>query len=245
MRSVYAIAKKELWGFFLSPVAYVVLAVFLLVQGIFFWLYLAYLSQPGAYSIAPLSLFFGGGLLWFLVIPLAPVVTMRLGAEELKTGTVETLMTAPVSDLEVVSGKYLGAMALYVAAWLPTVLYVVILRSYSTVDMGPVYGGYLGVLLLGFFFIAVGLFASFVSKNQVVAFLLAFAILLLLLLLSFLSGLVTSTFWKGLWNYVNLVSILQDFARGIVSTKAVTYFVSGAALFLTLSYQALQTRRWR
>ncbi len=179
------------------------------------------------------------------MIVMAPVITMKLGAEEAKTGTIETLMTAPVSDLEVVLGKYLGAMGLYVAAWLPTALYVVVLRTYSTVDMGPVYAGYLSILLVGFFFIAVGLFASFVSKNQVVAAILAFVILLMMLLMSLPAFLVTSHFWKDVFGYIDLYTNMQDFAKGVINTRAVVYFLSGAALFLALSYQALQTRRWR
>ena len=246
MRAVFAIAKKELHAFFMAPMAYVVIAAFLLMNGFLFSVILAALSQPGAFSASPMALFFGGTLFfWIFMIVMAPVITMKLGAEEAKTGTIETLMTAPVSDLEVVLGKYLGALGLYVAAWLPTALYVVVLRAYSTVDMGPVYAGYLSILLLGFFFLAVGLFASFVSKNQVVAAILGFAILLMLLLLSLLAFLVTSPFWKEVFGYVDLYTNMQEFAKGIVSTRPVVYFLSGAALFLALSYQALQTRRWR
>ncbi|MGC8723478.1 MAG: ABC transporter permease [Acidobacteriota bacterium] len=246
MRAVMAIARKELTSYFFAPMAYIVIAAFLLMNGFIFSVILAALSQPGAFSAQPMLLFFGGTtFFWIFMIVMTPVITMKLGAEERKTGTIETLMTAPVSDLEVVIGKYLGAMALYAAAWLPTVLYVWALTAYSKVDAGPVISGYLGVLMVGMFFIAIGLFTSLVSKNQVVAAILCFAILLLLILISILTFLVTDPFWKPILQYVDLWSIMQGFAKGVVDSRSVVYCLSGTALFLALGYQAMQTRRWR
>ena len=246
MNAVLAIARKELLSFFFAPMAYIVIAAFLLMNGFIFAVILAALSQPGAFSTSPMSVFFGGTLFfWIFLIVMIPVITMKLGAEEFKTGTVETLMTAPVSDLEVVLGKYLGALALYAAAWLPTALYPVVLSAYSQVDWGPVLSGYLGVLLVGAFFVAIGLFTSFVSKNQMVAAILAFAVLLLLLSISVISFMATAPLWKGILEYVDLWTVIQGFAKGLIDTRALIYLLSGAGFFLALSYQALQTRRWR
>lgn len=246
MRAMLAIARKELLSYFFAPMAYIVIGAFLLMNGFLFAVILSALSQPGTTSTSPMIVFFGGTLFfWIFMILMAPVMTMKLGADEHKTGTLETLLTAPVSDLEVVFGKYLGAVALYVAAWLPTLVYVWVLSRYSTVDLGPVFAGYLGVLLVGMFFLAIGLFTSLVSRNQVVAAMLAFAALVLLLVLSLLSFLLTDPFWKGIAEYIDLWTLMQSFARGAIDTRQVAYCLSGTALFLALSYQALQVRRWR
>jgi ABC-2 type transport system permease protein len=246
MRPVIAIARKEFMSFFFAPVAYVVMASFLAMNGFIFSVILAALSRPGAFSASPMSVFFGGTMFfWIFMILVAPVVTMRLGAEERKTGTIETLMTAPVSDLEVVLGKYAGAVALYVALWFPTLLYAIVLRQYSKVDWGPVGAGYFGILLVGLFFLAAGLFTSFASRNQVVAAILAFGILVLLVTLSILAILTTDPFWKGILEYLDLWGIMQNFGRGVVDSRAIVYCLSGAGLFLALAHQALQARRWQ
>jgi ABC-2 type transport system permease protein len=245
LRVIGAIARKEFLSFFFAPMAYIVTASFLVMNGFLFSLILAALSQPGSSSASPMALFFGGTMFfWIFMILMAPAITMRLGAEERKTGTLETLMTAPVSDAEVVLGKYLGAVAMYAALWLPTLLYCGVLSRFSPVDWGTVGTGYLGVLLVGMLFLAVGLFTSFASRNQVVAAILAFGILVLLILASILSFLATDPLWKGVLEYIDLWGLMQNFARGVVDSRAVVYCLSGAALFLALAHQALQARRW-
>lgn len=245
-RVIGAIARKEFLSFFFAPMAYIVTASFLVMNGFLFSLILAALSQPGSASASPMALFFGGTMFfWIFMILMAPAITMRLGAEERKTGTLETLMTAPVSDAEVVLGKYLGALAMYAALWLPTLLYCGVLSRFSAVDWGTVGTGYLGVFLVGMFFLAVGLFTSFASRNQVVAAILAFGILVLLILASILSFLATDPLWKGVLEYIDLWGLMQNFARGVVDSRAIVYCLSGASLFLALAYQALQARRWK
>jgi len=246
MRALLAIARKELFSFFFAPLAYVVVTTFLVVSGFLFYLFVIALAQPGAYATTPMALFLGGTVFfWLVLIILVPLITMKLGADEFRTGTIETLMTAPVSDLDVVLGKYLGAMALYVAAWLPTGLYALILSRFSDMDVGPVLSGYLGVLLVGAFFVAVGLFTSFVSRHQLVAAIMAFGIFMLLFLFSLFNFFAGQGFWKGVLDYVDLWRIMQDYAKGVIDTRSLLYPISGAVLFLALAYQALQTRRWR
>lgn len=246
MRAALAIARKELLSFFFAPMAYIVVAAFLLMNGFIFAIILSALSQPGAFSSSPMAVFFGGTLFfWIFLILMAPVITMKLGAEEAKAGTIETLLTAPVADWEVVAGKYLGALTLYVACWLPTAIYVWVLTRYAEVDIGPVLSGYLGVLLVGMFFLAIGLFTSMVARNQVVAAILAFAALVLLLAVSILSFMATAPLAKGILDYVDLWGCMQNFAKGVVDSRQVVYLLSGALFFLTLSHQALQSRRWR
>ena len=246
MRAILAIAKKEILSYFLAPMAYIIISAFLLMNGFLFYLILAALSQPNAGSAAPMGVFFGGTLLfWLYLIITVPVITMRLGAEERKSGTIETLMTAPVSDWEVVLGKYSAAMTLYAAMWAPTLLYAFVLTRFGEVDWGPVATGYVGVLLVGTFFVAVGLFTSLLSKNQLVAAIIAFAILTMLLSVSILSFIVTEGFLKSVVEYVDLWGRLQDFSKGILDSRPIIYFLSGAAIFLVLSRQVLETRRWR
>jgi ABC-2 type transport system permease protein len=189
--------------------------------------------------------FFGGSIFtWLFLLVTVPAITMRLGAEETKSGTLETLLTAPVTDLGVVLGKYLGALAVYAACWLPTVLYLWVLTRFSDVDFGPVLSGYLGILLVGMLFTSVGLFTTFASRNQLVAAVTAIAILVLLFMLAILSFLVTDPFWKSVLEYVDLWTNLQTFAKGVVDTRAVVYLLSFSALFLALAHQALGARRW-
>lgn len=246
MSAILAIARKELMSYFFAPMAYIVGASFLLMNGFLFYLILAALSQTGTGSASPMGVFFGGTLLfWLYLIVTVPVITMRLGAEEKKQGTLETLLTAPVSDWEVVLGKYAAALALYAALWLPTGLYALVLSRFGTVDWGPVAGGYLGVLLLGCYFVAIGLFTSFLARNQVVAAILAFAALSMLLSISILTFIATDPTTKSILDYLDLWSRMQDFARGVVDTRPVAYFLAGTALFLALARHALEVRRWR
>ena len=246
MNAVLAIARKEMLSYFFAPMAYIVAASFLLMNGFLFYLIAVSLSQPGASSASPMGVFFGGTLLfWLYLIVTVPVITMRLGAEEKKTGTLETLLTAPVSDWEVVLGKYAAALTLYAALWLPTTLYVAALAQFGPVDWGPVVVGYLGVFLVGAYFVSIGLFTSFLSRNQVVAAILAFAALSMLLSMAILPFLVTDPTAKGIFEYMDLWTHMQNFAKGLVDSRPVVYFLTGTALFLTLSRHALEVRRWR
>jgi len=245
MRATLALAKKELASFFFAPMAYIVIAAFMVMNGFLFYAILAFLSQPGAASTSPMEIFFGGAFLFFVIL-MVPAITMRLGAEERSRGTLETLLTAPISDLEVVLGKYLAALALYAAAWLPTLLFVWVLEVYGEVDPGPVFSGYLGVFLVGALFLSIGLFTSFLSKNQLVAAILAFAALALLLYIpAVASVLSTDPTMKAILRYASFSEALQDFGRGLIDTRAIVFLVSGTAFFLSLARQALETRRWR
>jgi ABC-2 type transport system permease protein len=246
VNAILAIARKELLSYFFAPMAYIVASAFLVMNGFLFYIILVALSQPSAGNASPMMLFFGGTLFsWLYLIVTVPVLTMRLGAEEKKAGTLETLLTAPVSDWEVVLGKFAAAFTLYVVLWIPTVLYPLVLSQFGKVDWGPVAGGYLGILLVGAYFISVGLFTSFLSRNQVVSAILAFAILSLLLSMAILPFLVMDPVAKGILDYLDLFSRIQDFAKGLVDTRPVVYFISGTALFLALTRHALEVRRWR
>ena len=166
MRKTWALVWRELIAYFSSPLAYVVMTAFLFINGYVFWLIVAYLNDPRTQAMAPLKLLFGGTIFfWLFVLFVVPVITMRLLAEERRSGTLEVLLTAPVSETQVVIAKFLSAFAFYVVLWLPTLAYVAILASYSKLDWGPVAAGYLGIALLGGLFLSIGLFTSALVRN--------------------------------------------------------------------------------
>jgi ABC-2 type transport system permease protein len=245
----FAIARRELASYFLSPVSYLVLALFLLVEGYSFWLFLELLSGRDTPHGAVMQYFFGGTFLyWLFVMFLVSVITMRLVAEERRQGTLEPLMTAPVDEAEVIAGKYLGALGFWAALWLPTLLYVLVLGAYAPAgaapDVGPIASGYLGTMLVGASALALGLLASTLTRNQILAAVLCFATLAILLLAGALSdALVRTGAWHAVLEHINLFRQMEDFGRGIVDSRHVVYHVSLAALALFAATHALEARR--
>ncbi len=246
MRKTWAIVRRELIAYFSSPLAYVVMTAFLLMQGYIFYLIVSFLNNPQTPSMTPLRLFFGGTIFfWLFLLFVVPVITMRLIAEERRSGTIEVLLTSPVSELQVVVGKFLAAMAFYIALWLPTILYVVILKRHSEIDLGPVAAGYIGVLLLGFLFLAVGTFASTLTDNQLIAAIIAFAVMVLLFSIGLVEQLMSSSVIKAALAHMNLWTQMDDFAKGIVDSRHVIYQLSTGLLFLFLAAKSLEVKKWR
>jgi ABC-2 type transport system permease protein len=245
MNGILAIIKKELSHYFFAPMAYIVLSSFLLMNGFVFYIILAALSRAQAPPVSPMSILFGGTFFfWLITIVIIPVITMRLGAEERKQGTIETLLTAPLSDLDIVLGKFAAAFFFYFFCWLLTFIYVLILRAYGKLDWGPILSGYLGVLLLGLFFISIGIFTTMISKNQIVAAVFAFAILTLLMGTT-LFTFIMSGGGKEVFAYLDLLSMMDNFSKGIVDTRNIIYMISGTFLFVALSVKALEAKRWQ
>ncbi len=246
MRKTWAIIRRELIAYFSSPLAYVVMTAFLLMQGYIFSLIVSFLNNPQTPSMTPLRLFFGGTIFfWLFLLFVVPVITMRLIAEERRSGTIEVLLTSPVSELQVVVGKFLAALTFYVALWFPTVLYVVVLKRHSEIDLGPVAAGYLGVLLLGFLFLAVGTFASTLTDNQLIAAIIAFATMVLLFSIGLVEQLASSPAIKAALGQMNLWTQMDDFAKGIVDSRHVIYQLSTGLLFLFLAAKSLEVKKWR
>ena len=247
MRKTWAIIRRELIAYFSSPLAYIVMTAFLLMQGYIFYLIVSFLNNPQTPAMTPLRLFFGGTIFfWLFLLFVVPVITMRLIAEERRSGTIEVLLTSPVTEAQVVVGKFLAAMAFYLALWLPTVLYVVILARHSKIDLGPVAAGYLGVVLLGFMFLAVGTLASTLSTNQLIAAIIAFAAMVLLFSIGLVEQLMTSSsLLRDALSHMNLWTQMDDFAKGIVDTRHVVYQLSVGILFLFLAAKSLEVKKWR
>jgi ABC-2 type transport system permease protein len=233
------IARREISGYFYSPIAYVALTVFLLAAGFFFQRDF----DPG--QPAGLRTVFDY-MVWVLVF-IIPVLCMGLMAQEWATGTVETLFTAPVGETDVVVGKFLGALGFFAILLAPTLLYVVLLRAYSRADLGPILSGYLGLILVGAMFVAVGLFCSSLTRSQVVAAVTTVAVLFVItiapyLLQQYASQL--SPFWRGVADN-GVYNRYVDFSKGVVDTGHVVFFLVVTAVFLFLTVKVLESRRWK
>lgn len=247
MVKTLAILRRELIAYFSSPLAYMVITGFLLLQGGIFYLVLAFLNNPSGQALAPMQAFFGGTIFfWLFLLFVVPVITMRLVAEERRTGTLEILLTSPVTEAEVIAGKFAAALVFYATLWLPTGLYVVILRQYSAIDLGPILAGYLGVFLIGWLFLGVGTFASTLTSNHLIAAILAFVGLVALFTVPLVEQLLVSDTWlKAALGYMDLWSHMEDFAMGIVDTRHVVYEITLGLLFLFFAARTLEAKKGR
>lgn len=229
------IFRKELRSFFNSPVAYIVIVVFLVILGWFFTsnLFIANISSlRTVFEMTP-----------FLLLFFAPAITMRLISEEKKSGTLELLTTKPVEEYEIIAGKFLAAWALFFFTLLPTLCYYVTLSFIGKLDAGPVIGGYLGLLLVGAVFLSISVFGSSITENQVVAFIVSFLIVFCLFMLDKVlfylpSGLAT------LFEYISIDYHFSNIARGVIDSRDIIYYLSAIGFSLLLGTIALQKRRW-
>ena len=241
--SWYSIFKRETYAIFVSPMAYVMLTAWLLFCGFTFWVLAQYhANQMGSAQDSPLTAFFGQTTLFYMpLLVFAPLITMRLLAEERNRGTIETLMTAPVSEAQVVIGKYLAALLFWVAMWVPTGLYVWLTSRYGDVDLGAIGTSYLGIFGIGVYYLAIGVLMSAVSRNQIVSAVLTFLALSSLFVLG-LGQFVFGDEQRELFAYVSIWGHMEAFSRGIVDTRFVTFDLSIAALAITLAVGALRSR---
>lgn len=238
MKNIATIARKELGTYLSSPMAYVVTAVFLALTGTFFTTYLAGVG----YADTSIRGFVNAAR--FLVLLFAAVLTMRLVAEEKKVGTWELLLTVPVRDVEIVVGKFLGALAMLGAMLGLTLYYPIMLLAFGDPDVGPMATSYLGLFLLGGACLAAGIFASSITANQIVSAVVAGGMLFGLWFLGVLASLAPGALGDAL-SLLSLSTYFADFERGIVDTRGVVYYVSVALLFLYLSVRSIEAGRWR
>ncbi|MBI1336812.1 MAG: ABC transporter permease subunit [Phycisphaera sp.] len=239
MKVTLSIARRELTSLFFSPIAYVVLGLFCLGTSLIFILF----YYPGQPATLRNTLFW---VVWLMIF-LVPAISMRLMSEEFRAGTIEMLMTAPVSDAQVVIGKWLGAMGFYLALLLPIVAFIIVLACTSKPDFGPIMTGLIGLLLVGGFYLSIGLFASTVTQNQIIAFLLTVFVICLLTFATFFfrDNELLPTWARATMTYLNINAQFDDFAKGLIDTSKLIYFSSGTAFFLFLAGLSLQSRRWR
>jgi ABC-2 type transport system permease protein len=247
MKGFWPIYKRELFAFFVTPLAWVLIGVFLLVQGMHFYLLVEHFSHSEVASDqTPVQAFFGNTVLLYLVLfLLVPAMTMRLFAEERRSGTIETLMTAPVSSAGVVLAKYGAALTTYVAMWAPTVLYLVILSRTGDLDWHVVGASYLGVLLVGAGYLSIGLLASAVTKSQFLALVMTALVILVLFILG-IAEFVTpeGTTAHDLCAYVSIWAQMNDFASGIVDLRHLVFNATLIVLPLFITTRAVDAWRW-
>lgn len=259
MKNIWAIAERELKAYFTSPIAYVVLTIFIFLSGFFFNQMLGSMVQsasmramqsaqtgqppepidmPGEISRAFLNI--NVSIMLFIL----PMITMALFSEEKKRGTIELLLTAPVTDVQVVLGKFLAAGLFYAILLATTLVEIAILFVYSDPAIGPILSGYLGILLYGLAVIAIGMFISTLTENQIIAAILTFAAILMLWLIDGLSRNAGPTL-SPILNYLSIFEHLNDFLIGVIATTHVIFYLSFMLVGLFLTYRSLDSLRWR
>ena len=235
MRNTLAITQKEFKSYLASPMAYVVTGIFLVLTGVFFGI------SPSTYLETSIKGFLETSSIVLLL--LAAVLTMRLLAEERKMGTLELLLTAPVRDSEIILGKFLGSLGILTVMIALTLYYPLLLIIFGDPDMGPIGTGYLGLFLLGSTCLAVGLFASSLTSNQIVSAVVAGGILFGL----WFTGMAASYLPEALGEVIGFFSLsyyFPDFMRGVIDTRGIVYYLSITALFLFLAIRSLENSRW-
>jgi ABC-2 type transport system permease protein len=248
MRAFWPIYKRELFGFFVTPLAWVLIVVFLVVQGMHFFLLVDHFASQADVTgdETPLSAFFGNTVLLYLVLfVLVPPMTMRIFAEERRSGTIEMLMTAPVSSAAVVLAKYAAVLTTYVAMWLPTVLYLVILGRTGDLDWHTAASAYLGVLLVGAGYLSLGLCASALTRSQFLAMIWTALVLLMFFILG-IGEFVTreGTAMHEVCAHVSVWAHMNDFATGIVDSRHLVFYGTLILLPLFVATRAVEAWRW-
>jgi ABC-2 type transport system permease protein len=245
------LVRRELGSHFLSLTGYVIIGTVLLLLGFSFMDILAKLN--GTPVDSPITeIFYVTLYFWIILLLTTPVITMRTYALEKFSGTFETLMTTPVSDLAVVLAKFFGSLIFYTIAWLPLVIYMLVLQRYihnpsGALDLLTVLSTYVGIILIGGLYIAMGCFASALTKSQLIAAALSYGFGLTLFLLS-LRSLVPfeAVGWEAeFFSHISMTEHMQDFARGVIELSSLTYYVSLTVFFLFLTWKVVESRRWK
>ena len=247
MRNFFTLYRREMSSLYYTPTGYVVMCVFLAVLGWVFWVLVGMLNLPSSVAVNAdvFSYLFGGNLIyWTVLAAVTSALTMRLFAEERRSGTIEMLMTAPVTDLEVVLSKYFAALSFLLVMWVPTVLYVYILGRYATVDYGVVFSGYLGTILLCGFLTALGVLISSFSRSQFVSFFVTFVLIIMLFSLSFMQNLVSPQ-WRDVYQYASVLEKFSTFPAGIIDSRSIVYFLSLTVFLLFCTVRSVESHKWR
>ena len=259
MSNILAIFDREIRAYFVSPIAYVVLTIFLLLAGLFFTnIFTAVVEQSlqqgmrsQQYGMPPQPIdvpaivtrsFFG--TMSVILLFMIPMITMGLFSEEKKRGTIELLLTAPLSSLQVVLGKFLAGLTFFASMLLLSMLFMSTLFYFSSPDKGPIFSGYLGLLLYGAALVALGMFVSSLTENQIIAAVLGFGLILTLWIIDAFAG-STGTLGQQVLSYLSVIEHLENFIKGVVDTSDVIFYLSLAGLGLLLTYRSVESIRWR
>lgn len=263
MKGILAIFRREMGSYFVSPIAYIVIGAFLVAAGLVFWIILSNVMQYAMMAQMQSAQRGGGpppdidvpvqvirsfvGFIGTYVLPiLTPMLTMGIYAEERKRGTMEMLMTSPITELQIVVGKYLASLAFLCVMLAPTLIYYVIVGMYSdpALPWKIVFSGYLGLFLLGAVLLAIGAFISSLTENQIIAGVVTFVLFLTLLFID-LSVRDSSTALAESVKYLSILQHYQEFSQGVIDTTNVIFYLSGIVLGLFLTLRSLDSMRWR
>ncbi|MFZ4778528.1 MAG: ABC transporter permease [Terrimicrobiaceae bacterium] len=250
MRRFLTLLGRELGSAFHQPLAYVVLFFFLLITGFNFHAGVSLLNRAAG-STTIVEAFFNTVYFWFPFVLVFPLITMRVFAEEAKLGTLETLMTAPVRDGQVVFSKYFGALFFYLALWVPSLLYFAVFQWITDMSAAGAVGSYLGaysmLILIGLLYTALGCLASALTDNQIVAAVIAFAAILSLFFLGLLSLFLPAAgpLVREVTYYFSPIQHMMDFSRGIFDTRPVVFYISSTLLVLFATFHVFKYRRWK
>jgi ABC-2 type transport system permease protein len=255
MSHVFVIAQKELRSFFVSPIAYVVVGLFALLFGVFFYSSLGFVLrislQAGMMQGAPpininefmIRPLFGNTAVIMLFV--LPIITMRSYAEEKRSGTMELLRSSPLTDLQIIGGKFLGALALFALMLGVTAIHMSVVFLYGEPELWPVLTGYLGLFLMGASFISIGLLISSATKNQAVAAMVTFAVLLMFWVISWLADPTSGSTTSQVLAYLSVLDHFDDFSKGVIDTSHLMYYVSFITFGLFLTAKSVDSERWR
>src|SRR5580693_1811706 len=250
IRRVCALLVRELSAFYYSPIAYVVLFFFLILNGLAFWFSIAPLSH-GPSELTVVQIFFNKLSFWIAYLLVFPLITMRLFSEEFKLGTIETLMTAPVRDWEVVISKFLAALIFYLSLWLPSLLYFLIFGSLGNRaaigSAAQIFAPYLLLLVMGMFNVALGCLASAMTSNQIVAAMISLVLTIGFFFVTLINYVVNSSspLLREMTAYVAQLDHMDSFSRGVVDSRVFVFYPSMTLLLLVITYQVFQYRRWK
>jgi ABC-2 type transport system permease protein len=261
MKNVLAVFQKELKYYFVSPIAYVVLTVFLVISGYFFYNILSIFLERSMFA-AMQSQQFGGpppsidvpslvsrnffGVLSTVILFMLPMITMATFADEKRRGTMELLLTSPITNLQVILGKFLASLSFFAVMVLPTLFYLIFVIAYSSPKMtwGPILSGYLGLLLLGGSLISLGIFISTLTENQIVAASVTFGAFLILWVID-LSARSGGTTLQEVLGYLSILNHFEDFSKGVIDTSSLIIYASFIFLGLFLTFRSIESLRWR
>lgn len=235
MNNSITIFKKEIKSYFTSPVAYIIMVVFLIITGWFFTSSLfvsGVVTMRGVFDIVP-----------FILLFFIPAISMRTFSEEKKSGTIELLLTKPLSDFDIVLGKFLSTLAMAAITLAPTLVYVISLKFLGPLDLGSVISAYIGLILMSGIYIGIGLLASSLTENQVVAFIISFLIIFILFMLNKILMFVPTPLVSTL-EYISSDYHFGSIARGVIDTKDIIYYFSGITVLLLLTKTSLESRKW-
>jgi len=259
MKPILVIAERELKTYFSSPIAYVALTIFTLLAGVVFYFFVGVMVEsvgtrammsaqtgrpPDPIDMPGVIVQNMFNFLSFVLLLVLPMITMALFSEEKKRGTMELLLTAPVTDLQVVLGKFLAASVFYLILLATTLVELAILFAYSQPAKGPILSAYLGIALYGLAIIAIGMFISTLTDSQVISVILTFGVLMVLWLIDAVARSAAPT-TKAVLSYLSILEHTNDFLQGVISTSHIIFYLSFIVLGIFLTYRSLDSLRWR